>query len=128
MAKAVVGTEKMAVDGPAPEPQAESVAQEPEVAQTQSTISISALSRTRYVAPKYPRAAQRRGVSGWVDVVFTVAMDGSVKDLEVRDAAPEGIFDSAALRAVERWEFEPIIENGVLVEKRAGVRMMFALE
>ena len=128
VAKAVVGTEKVAVDDPAPEPQAESVPQEPEVAQTQSTISMSALSRTRYVAPKYPRTAQRRGVSGWVDVVFTVAMDGSVKDLEVRDAAPKGIFDSSALRAVEKWEFEPVIENGVLVEKRAGVRMMFALE
>jgi len=38
------------------------------------------------------------------------------------------VFDGAALRAVEKWEFEPVIENGVLVEKRAGVRMMFALE
>jgi TonB family protein len=94
----------------------------------QSPVSVSSLSRTRYVAPKYPRTAQRRNLSGWVDVVFTVAMDGSVKDLEVRSAEPEGVFDSAALRAVEKWEFEPVIENGVLVEKRAGVRMMFALE
>ena len=86
------------------------------------------MNRTRYVAPKFPRSAQRRGTSGWVDIVFTVAMDGSVKDLEVRESTPEGIFDSAALRAVERWEFEPVVENGVLVEKRAGVRMMFALE
>ena len=117
------------------EPQAESVAQEPESAvtppvavQSQDPISIRALNRTRYVAPKFPRSAQRRGTSGWVDIVFTVAMDGSVKDLEVRESTPEGIFDSAALRAVERWEFEPVVENGVLVEKRAGVRMMFALE
>ena len=94
----------------------------------QAPISVSALSRTRYVAPKYPRTAQRRNLSGWVDVVFTVAMDGSVKDLEVRSANPEDVFDSAALRAVEKWEFEPVIEDGVLVEKRAGVRMMFALE
>ena len=117
------------------EPQAETVAQEPEptvtppvAAQEQDPISIRALKRTRYVAPKYPRSAQRRGTSGWVDIVFTVAMDGSVKDLEVRESTPEDIFDGAALRAVERWEFEPVVENGVLVEKRAGVRMMFALE
>jgi len=117
------------------EPQAETVAQEPEptvtppvAAQEQDPISIRALNRTRYVAPKYPRSAQRRGTSGWVDIVFTVAMDGSVKDLEVRDSTPEDVFDNAALRAVERWEFEPVVENGVLVEKRAGVRMMFALE
>jgi protein TonB len=80
------------------------------------------------VAPKYPRAAQRRNQAGWVDLVFTVTMDGSVKDVEIRSATPAGVFDNAALRAVEKWEFEPVIENGILVEKRAGVRMMFALE
>ncbi|MCO4811165.1 MAG: TonB family protein [Gammaproteobacteria bacterium] len=120
--------EQMTVDDPVVEPQAERVAQEPGVVLNQSPVSISALNRTRYVAPKYPRAAERRGLSGWVDVVFTVAMDGSVKDLKVREASPEDVFDVSALRAVERWEFEPVVENGVLVEKRAGVRMMFALE
>ena len=112
---------------------AEVVAQEPEPAapvavQNQAPVSISMLNRTRYVAPKYPRAAQRRNQAGWVDIVFTVAMDGSVKDLEIRSATPAGVFDNAALRAVEKWQFEPVVEDGVLVEKRAGVRMMFALE
>ncbi|RZV35120.1 MAG: energy transducer TonB, partial [Chromatiales bacterium] len=121
--------------GAAAETASQPVAQQPTpeprpvaVRGNQSPVSVSSLSRTRYVAPKYPRTAQRRNQSGWVDVVFTVAMDGSVKDLQVRNADPEGVFDSAALKAVEKWEFEPVIENGVLVEKRAGVRMMFALE
>lgn len=111
-----------------PAPQRQAPEPIPVAVRDQSPVSMSSLARTRYVAPKYPRAAQRRNQSGWVDVVFTVAMDGSVKDLEVRGADPEGVFDSAALRAVEKWEFEPVIENGVLVEKRAGVRMLFALE
>jgi TonB family protein len=92
------------------------------------TVSISSLTRTKYVAPKYPRAAERRGDSGWVDVVFTVAVDGSVKDVEVRDSTPQGVFDRAASRAVEKWEFEPVFEDGRTVERRVGVRMMFALE
>ncbi len=91
-------------------------------------VAISSLTRTRYVAPKYPRAAERRGDSGWVDVVFTLTVDGTVKDVGVRGSTPEGVFDRAAVRAVEKWEFEPVIENGQAVEKRAGVRMMFALE
>ncbi|MGI9247889.1 MAG: TonB family protein [Woeseiaceae bacterium] len=90
--------------------------------------AISALNRTKYVAPKYPRSAERRNVSGWVDIVFTVAMNGSVKDIEVRNSEPGETFVNAATKAVEKWEFEPIVENGKLVEKRAGVRMMFALE
>ena len=94
----------------------------------QTPITISALNRTRYVAPKYPRAALRRNQSGWVDVAFTVTLDGTVTDLEIRNAEPADVFDAAAIRAVEKWEFEPVFEDGVAVEKRAGVRMMFALE
>ena len=92
------------------------------------TVSISSLTRTKYVAPKYPRAAERRGDSGWVDVVFMVAVDGSVRNVEVKDSTPEGVFDQAASRAVEKWEFEPVFEDGRTVERRVAVRMMFALE
>ncbi|MDH5454929.1 MAG: energy transducer TonB, partial [Gammaproteobacteria bacterium] len=114
---------------PVVEPPATAKAQvSPATAGDMAPVSISSLTRTRYVAPKFPRTAQRRNQSGWVDVVFTVTMDGSVKDLEIKESTPEGVFDNAALRAVEKWEFEPVIENGVLVEKRAGVRMMFAIE
>ena len=97
-------------------------------ASEQQPVAISTLTRTKYVAPRYPRSAQRRGESGWVDIVFTVTLDGSVKDVEVRDSQPGEVFDNAAIRAVEKWTFEPVIEDGRVVEKRAGVRMMFALE
>ena len=91
-------------------------------------MPISSLSRTKYVAPKYPRAAERRNLSGWVDVVFTVRIDGSVGDVVVRASEPGDVFVSAAVKAVQKWEFEPVIENDRYVEKRAGVRMMFAIE
>jgi hypothetical protein len=41
---------------------------------------------------------------------------------------PGDTFVLSATRAVEKWLFEPVVENGQIVEKRAGVRMMFALE
>ena len=91
-------------------------------------VSVSSLKRTKYVAPKYPRAAQRRGLSGWVDVIFTVDIDGSVADVSVRDSNPGDTFVNSAIDAVEKWEFEPVIEDGVAVQKRAAVRMMFAIE
>ncbi len=90
--------------------------------------TVSSLKRIKYVAPKYPRAAQRRNLSGWVDVVFTVGTDGTVKDINVRDSEPGDTFVNAATKAVEKWKFEPAIENGLIIEKRVGVRMMFALE
>jgi serine/threonine-protein kinase len=94
----------------------------------QVPVAISSLNRIKYVAPKYPRSAQRRNVSGWVDVVFTVTLDGTVKDIDIRNAEPGDTFINAATKAVEKWLFEPVVENGETIEKRAGVRMMFALE
>ncbi len=91
-------------------------------------VSIRSMIRTRYVAPKYPRSAQRRSISGWVDVEFTVATDGTVKDVSIRGSDPGVTFVNAAVNAVEDWEFEPNLEDGLAVEKRAAVRMMFAVE
>ncbi|MGB5334146.1 MAG: energy transducer TonB, partial [Woeseiaceae bacterium] len=90
--------------------------------------AISDMKRIKYVAPKYPRAAERRNLSGWVDVIFTVDKAGEVKDVIVRESEPGETFVDSAVRAVEKWRFEPVIENGQAVEKRVGVRMMFALE
>ena len=100
----------------------------PSTTQVPQPVAIRSLKRTKYVAPKYPRGAQRRNLSGWVDVVFTVAIDGTVKDVAVRESEPGEIFVDAATRAVEKWKFEPVVENDATVEKRAAVRMMFAVE
>ena len=110
------------------EPTAQDAAPATTPAAKQTPAAVSSLNRVKYVAPKYPRSARRRNLSGWVDVVFTVGYDGSVKDIEIRNSEPGDIFVNAARTAVEKWEFEPVVENGRLVEKRAGVRMMFALE
>lgn len=58
-------------------------------------------------APEYPRGAERRGIEGSVTVSFTIAADGSVTDAEVVAASPQGVFDRAALQAVESWRYEP---------------------
>ncbi|MDH3273903.1 MAG: TonB family protein [Gammaproteobacteria bacterium] len=91
-------------------------------------VAVSSLQRIKYVAPKYPRAAQRRNISGWVDVIFTVDIDGSVTNISIRDSDPGDTFVSSATNAVEAWKFEPVMDNGVAIQKRAAVRMMFALE
>jgi TonB family protein len=91
-------------------------------------MSMSQLNRTKYVAPKYPRAAQRRNLSGWVDVVFIVTVDGLVRDITILGSEPGVTFVNAATKAIEDWKFEPVVENGSLVEKRTAVRLMFAME
>jgi TonB family protein len=60
--------------------------------------------------------------------VFTVGSDGKTSNIVAQKSAPGDTFVNAAVKAVEKWEFEPIIENGATVEKRAGVRLLFAIE
>jgi TonB family protein len=95
---------------------------EPEV------VPVGRLTRTNYVGPEYPRAARRRNVTGSVDIMFTVTTDGRVRSLEIVRSEPADTFDAAAMDAVEQWRFEPVIENGVAVEKRTAVRLAFDLQ
>jgi len=117
--------EPVAEEAATPPPAA---AAEPVPVSDQTPVAASSLTRTKYVAPRYPRSAERRNISGWVDVVFTVTTGGSVTDVEVIGSEPGDTFVDSATRAVEKWEFEPVVEDGQPVEKRAGVRMMFAIE
>lgn len=97
-----------------------------EAAAAQSIVSAASLKRTRTVNPVYPESARKRGVEGWVELAFTVTPNGSVEDVEVRNASPAGVFDDAATRAIRQWRFEPVERNGERVSQRALVRLRFA--
>ena len=91
-------------------------------------VPISSLKRTNYVAPRYPRAAQRRSITGWVDVTFTVNRGGNVVDVGILDSNPGDVFNEAATAAVSQWRFEPSLENGAPIERLVAVRLAFSLE
>lgn len=91
-------------------------------------VAVSRLTRTNYVGPEYPRAARRRNLTGSVDVQFTVSTDGRVRNMTILTSKPGDTFDQAAMDAIEQWRFEPVIENGIAVEKRTAVRLAFDLQ
>jgi protein TonB len=70
------------------------------------------------------RARQSR-IEGYVDVEFTVASNGSVKNAVVLGAEPSNIFERAALQAVSNWKYSPRIEDGRPVEC-AGTKVRIA--
>ena len=79
------------------------------------------------VEPIYPRRALARGIEGWVEVEFTVTEVGSISDPMILRSEPSGIFDRAALRAIERWKYEPKIVDGRPVS-RPGMRNRFRFQ
>ena len=81
------------------------------------------------IQPDYPIQARQKRIEGWVDVMFTVGTDGSVRNPVVLEAQPRAIFDRAALQAVKGWKYNPKIEDGRPVERRdLKVRIRFQLE
>ena len=79
------------------------------------------------VSPQYPPDAMMRGVEGWVQLEFTITTAGTVKDVAVIDADPQGYFEKAAISAVKRYKYKPKIENGEAVD-RPGVQLVLSFK
>ncbi|MEL7310095.1 MAG: TonB family protein [Pseudomonadota bacterium] len=77
--------------------------------------------------PAYPRSAQRRGQTGWVDLRFTVNADGSTSDIVVVESEPGRVFDRAAIAAVEKWRYEPLETSDPTATATDRVKLEFNL-
>ena len=62
------------------------------------------LKMTRPPRPKYPASA--KGVEGWVRVEFYVTPEGRTERVRVMSSEPAGLFDAAAISAMEGARFE----------------------
>ena len=79
------------------------------------------------VAPQYPRRAQARGIEGFVLLEFTVTRTGAVQNPVVLESKPQGIFDSAAIKAALKFKYKPKVLNGAAIDV-FGVRNMIRFE
>lgn len=79
------------------------------------------------VAPSYPGQAARNREEGWVEVEFTVTVDGAVVGAKVTAANPARVFDREAIRSIEKTKFNPRVENGVPVSSTVRRRIEFKL-
>lgn len=114
-------------NGPAiSQAEADLIAARDQNSQLSNVVSAASLKRVRMVSPAYPDAARKRGIEGWVELAFTVQTNGTVDQVEVRNASPADVFDDAAIRAVRQWRFEPVEKNGERIEQRAMVRLKFS--
>jgi protein TonB len=86
-----------------PQPAVESTA-DAGVISLDRTIEEQPVSQT---LPRYPVAAQERGIEGRVIMSITIMPDGSVRDVRVVSAQPRGTFESTAVRAVQSWRYRP---------------------
>lgn len=72
------------------------------------------------IPPQYPPRAAERGVQGSCQVSFDVTPDGTPTNINILDC-DSSLFERSTIRAVERWRYEPKVQDGVAVWRRGVV-------
>lgn len=75
------------------------------------------------VAPVYPSRALTRNLEGYVVVQFDVAANGQVVGVVVVESS-DRVFESAAIKAAQRFKFKPRIIDGV-ARASYGIQNLF---
>ena len=84
---------------------------------------------TLRVAPRYPSAALRRGIEGYVDLLFDVAASGKTENIRVLDAQPKGYFEKASIKTLAKWKYKPAMDDGVPIPQRnQTTRIVYELD
>lgn len=86
------------------------------------------VSYARLKPPRYPAEAIESGQSGSVLLKVLVGSDGTPQQVEVEAATNPGVFDAAAIAAVENWKFNPANREGSAVESWVRVPICFSLD
>jgi TonB family protein len=92
-----------------------------------NVVASGSLELIKSTKPVYPAKAELNRVTGWVELNFTVAEDGAVKDIAVHASSNPGVFDAAAVGALSQWRYKPVQRDAKAVAQRARIRIRFAL-
>ena len=78
--------------------------------------------------PQYPVAARQAGVEGYVTLSYAVSAEGVVSNVAIVESEPAGVFDAAAVAAVQRWRYNAPQQAGQAVAvERVTSTLRFAL-
>jgi protein TonB len=75
--------------------------------------------------PPYPQLAKTARVQGTVRIQALVALDGTIRNLQVMNGPP--LLVKAALDAVSQWRYQPTLLNGSPVEVITEIDVNFTL-
>lgn len=78
--------------------------------------------------PAYPVECRRRREQGTVTLAVLVGTDGRVDQVSVSGSSGSFRLDRAALAAVRRWRWSPVIRDGAAVMVRGFVTIPFVLK
>ena len=78
--------------------------------------------------PQYPRTMRFIGKVGWVDVMYSIAKDGTTRNQQVLSSSDED-FSKPTVEAIKQWIYKPAEVNGKPVEVHGVTnRFVYSLE
>ncbi|WP_372018807.1 TonB family protein [Pseudoxanthomonas sp. 10H] len=89
-------------------------------------VVASATVNQRMPPPHYPVEAARQYIGGKVMLLATVAADGTLRDVQIESAEPQGVFDEVSLAAARKWVYQPAMQDGRPVEGRVRIPITFS--
>lgn len=75
------------------------------------------------IPPQYPPRAAERGLEGRCSVEFDVTPEGNPTNVRILSCT-NSVFERETIRAVERWRYEPRVQDGT-PQWRRGVQTQF---
>jgi TonB family protein len=92
-----------------------------------NVVAANDLTLVKSVMPTYPNKAYLKQTEGWVELDFTVAESGAVKDIAVHAVSVPGVFEDAAISALSQWRYKPVLNGAQPKAQRARIRIRFVL-
>ena len=80
---------------------------------------------TKKTEPVYPPLAKAAKISGTVVLEATISKTGIISDLRV--ISGPALLQQASLDAVKTWRYRPYLLNGVPMETKTAINVVFAL-
>ena len=77
--------------------------------------------------PIYPISARRNLLEGWVDIEYTVDVDGRVQNANVFNANGDKSFEASAPRFILDSRYTPALEGSVPIESNNDLRIYYAM-
>ena len=86
----------------------------------------SVSSRCLHSGSEYDDKARKKRIGGTVTLSVIVTKEGRTADIKVVKTLTPGL-DQQAMKAVSRWKFEPVTQDGQLCPMLINVQVQFKL-
>lgn len=102
------------------------VNQQPKSANIPVHVKVTDLTIVNKVQPVYPPQAKKDHVMGKVALDATIGKDGSVEDIKVVKSVRHDL-DQSAMDAVRQWKYQPYLFNGIPIEVKTTINVIYSL-